>query len=36
MLGLELAAAILITALGMILFVGSLYTSGGLPGSSIG
>jgi nickel/cobalt exporter len=35
MLGLELAAAILITALGVTLFFSSIYSSG-LPGSSIG
>jgi nickel/cobalt exporter len=35
MLGLELAAAILITALGVVLFLSSIYGSG-LPGSSIG
>ena len=35
MLGLELAAAILITAMGVVLFLGSIYSSG-LPGSSIG
>jgi ABC-type nickel/cobalt efflux system permease component RcnA len=35
MLGLEFAAAILITALGTILFFGSLYTPG-FAGSSIG
>jgi ABC-type nickel/cobalt efflux system permease component RcnA/ABC-type uncharacterized transport system substrate-binding protein len=35
MLGLELAAAILITALGVVLFFGSIYSSG-MAGSSIG
>lgn len=35
MLGLELAAAILITAMGVVLFFGSIYSSG-LSGSSIG
>jgi nickel/cobalt exporter len=36
MLGLELAAALFITLMGVVLFVGSLYGGGGFSGSSIG